>query len=337
MEYIVITYLWLAIVLYFLLGGADFGVGIIEMFTSTKNISRTRRTMYHAIGPIWEANHMWLIIAIVILFVGFPVIYSQLSVHLHIPLVILLLGIIARGTAFVFRHYDAVRDNMQELYNSIFVWSSFITPLFLGIIAGSVLSGHIDAQARDFATAYVFSWLNWFSVAVGLFTVALCGFLASVYLIGEAEDEKDHRRFIHKAKTMNIAAVCCGALVFLAAQVERVPLANWIFGDAVGLSAVILATLSLVLLWTQIGSGRTTLLRILVGFQVTMILLAISYAHFPDFVIIRNGENLSLFTAQAPEKTMQALGSALLIGSVLILPALFYLYYSFQKKTVNGS
>lgn len=337
MEYIVIIYLWLAIVLYFLLGGADFGVGIIEMFTSTKNISRTRRTMYHAIGPIWEANHMWLIIAIVILFVGFPVIYSQLSVHLHIPLVILLLGIIARGTAFVFRHYDAVRDNMQELYNSIFVWSSFITPLFLGIIAGSVLSGHIDAQAHDFATAYVFSWLNWFSVAVGLFTVALCGFLASVYLIGEAEDEKDHRRFIHKAKTMNIAAVCCGALVFLAAQVERVPLADWIFGDAVGLSAVILATLSLVLLWTQIGSGRTTLLRILVGFQVTMILLAISYAHFPDFVIIRNGENLSLFTAQAPEKTMQALGSALLIGSVLILPALFYLYYSFQKRTVNGS
>ena len=333
MEYIVITYLWLAILLYFLLGGADFGVGIVEMFTSSKNIKRTRSTLYHAIGPIWEANHMWLIIAIVILFVGFPVIYSQLSIYLHIPLVVLLLGIIARGTAFVFRHYDAVRDNMQELYNRIFVWSSFITPLFLGIIAGSALSGNIDAQASDFMTAYIFSWLNWFSMAVGFFTVALCGFLASVYLIGEAEDEKDHQRFIHKAKTMNIAAVCCGALVFLAARAEGVPLVNWIFGDAVGLSAVILASLSLILLWVWIRSKRTMLLRMLVGFQVTMILLALSYAHFPDFVIIKNGENLSLLTAQAPEKTMQALGWALLIGSVLILPALFYLYYSFRKKT----
>lgn len=336
MDYVVITYLWLAIVLYFLLGGADFGVGIIEMFTSSKNINRTRRTLYHAIGPIWEANHMWLIIAIVILFVGFPVIYSQLSVHLHIPLVILLLGIIARGTAFVFRHYDAVRDNMQELYNRIFVWSSFITPLFLGIIAGSALSGHIDARARDFLTAYVFSWLNWFSIAVGLFTVALCGFLASVYLIGEAEDEKDHQRFIHKAKSMNIAAVCCGALVFLAAYIDGVPLTEWVFGDAVGLSAVLLATLSLVVLWTQISTRRTMLLRMLVGFQVTMILLAISYAHFPDFVIVKNGENLSLLAARAPEKTMQALGWALLIGSVLILPALFYLYYSFQKRAEAG-
>src|SRR5688572_29988348 len=135
MDKVVIVYLFLSILLYLLLGGADFGAGIIEMFTSTKNLKRTRKTLYHAIGPIWEANHMWLIIAIVILFVGFPVIYSDLSVYLHIPLLIMLMGIIARGTAFVFRHYDAVRDNMQETYNRIFIWSSFITPLFLGIIA----------------------------------------------------------------------------------------------------------------------------------------------------------------------------------------------------------
>src|SRR5687768_13901431 len=115
MEYVVIAYLWLSILLYLVLGGADFGAGIIELFTSAKNRSKTRNTLYHAIGPIWEANHMWLIIAIVILFVGFPVIYSEMSTYLHIPLVIMLIGIIARGTAFVFRHYDAVKDEMQWL------------------------------------------------------------------------------------------------------------------------------------------------------------------------------------------------------------------------------
>src|SRR5689334_11429273 len=128
MNYVVITFLWLSILLYFVLGGADFGAGIIELFTSSHQVSRTRRTLYHAIVPIWEANHMWLIIAVVILFVGFPVIYTQLSIYLHIPMLIMLLGITARGTAFVFRHYDAVRDEMQELYNRVFVWSSFVTP-----------------------------------------------------------------------------------------------------------------------------------------------------------------------------------------------------------------
>lgn len=332
MANIVTAYLCLAILLYFLLGGADFGAGILEMFTSSKNVNRTRKTLYHAIGPIWEANHMWLVIAIVILFVGFPAIYSALSVYLHIPLLIMLMGIIARGTAFVFRHYDAVQDNMQELYNRIFVWSSFITPLFLGIIAGSTISGHINPNAETFLTAYVFSWLNLFSVAVGFFTVALCGFLAAIYLIGEAVDENDRRRFIHKAKRMNILAALTGLLVFISAALEEVPLMRWIFGEPVGFSAVILAMISLILMWRLINHQKKFIPRILVAFQVTMILIAISYAHFPNFIILQGADNLSLLKNQAPIKTMEALGWALLIGSVFILPALFYLYYSFQKK-----
>src|ERR1700754_2660664 len=130
MLYVVILFLFASITLYFLLGGADFGAGINELFTSTDNKHRTRKTSYQAIGPIWEANHMWLIITVVILFVGFPTIYSEMCIYLHIPLLIMLMGIIARGTAFAFRNYDAVTDHMQKVYNKIFVYSSFITPLF---------------------------------------------------------------------------------------------------------------------------------------------------------------------------------------------------------------
>ena len=102
MIYVVVIFLWTSILLYLLLGGADFGAGIIELFSRKSERATTRKTMYEAIGPVWEANHMWLIIAIVILFVGFPIIYTTVSVYLHIPLVCMLLGIIARGTAFVF-------------------------------------------------------------------------------------------------------------------------------------------------------------------------------------------------------------------------------------------
>jgi cytochrome d ubiquinol oxidase subunit II len=243
----------------------------------------------------------------------------------------MLIGIIARGTAFVFRHYDAVKDDMQEVYNKIFMFSSFITPLFLGIIAGSAISGKIDHTAKTFVDTYIYSWLNWFSISVGLFVVSLCGFLASIYLIGEAENEYDHQRFINKAKMMNISAVICGALVFIAAQTDHIPVIQWVIDNPVGLTAVISATLSLALLWYLITRGKVLILRPLAAFQVTMILLAISFAHFPDFILEKNGNNFSLFENQAPQKTLDALGWALLIGSVLILPALFYLYYRFEK------
>lgn len=333
MLYVVIIFLFFAIVLYFLLGGADFGAGIIELFTSDGNKSRTRKTSYQAIGPIWEANHMWLIIAVVIMFVGFPVIYSELCTYLHIPLLIMLMGIIARGTAFSFRNYDAVKDERtQALYNHIFVYSSFITPLFLGITAGSVISRQIDPSSNDFLTSYVYSWLNWFSIAVGLFTVALCGFLAAIYLTGEAKEEIDIKRFTKKAVIMNAVAVGCGGLVFLAAEVENVHLAHWLFGNPVSFTAIVAASLSLVLLWYLLRKGHTQIIRIPAAFQVVMILIAVGYRHYPNIVMVKGGNNLSLLKDHAPLTTITDLGLGLLIGSLIILPALGYLYYIFQAK-----
>lgn len=337
MLYVVIIFLWTAILLYLLMGGADFGAGIIELFTSEKNLDKTRKTMYRVMGPIWEANHMWLIITIVILFVGFPEIYTTMSIHLHIPLIIMLLGIIARGTAFTFRHYDAVVDDMQHVYNKIFVYSSFITPLFLGIIGGSAVSGQIDTEANTFLSAYIFSWLNWFSVTVGLFTVTICGFLAAVFIIGETDTELDKHRYMRKARFMNIAAFICGALVFIAAYFEGVPLIEWIFGNSIGITAITLASLSLIAFWYFLARGKTRILRILAGFQVSMILLTTTYRHFPNIVILKNGGYLSLLEHRGHDKTIEALGWALLIGSVFILPALGYLIYSFQKKAADSS
>jgi cytochrome d ubiquinol oxidase subunit II len=260
-----------------------------------------------------------------------------MSIHLHIPLIIMLLGIIARGTAFTFRHYDAVVDDMQHVYNKIFVYSSFITPLFLGIIGGSAVSGQIDTEADSFLSAYIFSWLNWFSVSVGFFTVAICGFLAAVYTIGETDTELDKQRFMRKARFMNIAAFICGAIVFIAAYFEGIPLMNWVFGNAVGITAITLATLSLIVFWYLLYKGKTRILRILAGFQVSMILLTTTYRHFPNIVILKNGGYLSLLENSGHEKTIEALGWALLIGSVFILPALGYLIYSFQKKAADSS
>ena len=287
MLYFVVLFLWMSMLIYLLMGGADFGAGVLELFFGNKYKSQLRDNSYHAIGPIWEANHMWLIIAVVILFVGFPNVYSTVSIFLHIPILIMLLGIIARGTSFTFRHYDAVDDNWQIVYNRIFAFSSFITPLFLGIIAASVVSRTIDTESTTFADAYIYSWLNWFSVSTGLFTVSLCGFLAAIFLLGEVTYPWHKESYTFQARIMIFAMLLCALMAFAAAKNESIPLMKWIFGNTMGLVVVLLAIVALIILWFKLNRGDVKYIRLLAGFIVTMLLIAVTYAHFPDIVLLK--------------------------------------------------
>lgn len=332
MIYVVIAFLWLSICLYIILGGADFGAGIVELFTHKKARHKTEQIMYESIAPVWEANHMWLIIAIVILFVGFPGIYTTMSTYLHIPLVLMLLGIIARGTAFTFRHYDAVKDDWQILYTQIFYYASLLTPFFLGLIAASTVSKSINPDATGFLDLYIFSWLNWFGAAVGLFTVSLCAYLASIFSLRETRDKVDLTLMIRKSKQTMIFVVVTGILVFLTAYLSNIPLLMWIFSKPLGIAAIVLATLSLGLIFYCMKERKLMPVRILAGFQMIMILVAATYQHYPDIILLGNGNHLSLLEEAAAPKTISALSWALMLGSLFILPFLFYLMASFSKQ-----
>lgn len=331
MIYVVIGFLWLSICLYVILGGADFGAGIVELFTKKRARHKTKEIMYESIAPVWEANHMWLIIAIVILFVGFPEIYTTLSTYLHIPLVLLLLGIIARGTAFTFRHYDAVQDKWQVLYTHIFYYASFLTPFFLGLIAAATVSGSINPDATTFLDLYIFSWLNWFGVAVGFFTISLCAYLASVFALRETTDRLELGLMIKKSKQTMIFVVITGALVFLTAYLSDIPLITWVFSKPLGIMAIFFATVALGLILRAMNSRKLLPVRALAGFQIIMILVAATYQHNPNIILLGNGHHLSLLYHVAAPKTISALGWALMLGSLFILPFLFYLMYSFSK------
>ncbi|ROH98137.1 cytochrome d ubiquinol oxidase subunit II [Chryseobacterium daecheongense] len=332
MIYVVIAFLWLSICLYIILGGADFGAGIVELFTHKKARHKTEQIMYESIAPVWEANHMWLIIAIVILFVGFPGIYTTLSTYLHIPLVLMLLGIIARGTAFTFRHYDAVKDDWQILYTQIFYYASLLTPFFLGLIAASTVSKSINPDATDFLSLYIFSWLNWFGAAVGLFTVSLCAYLASIFSLRETKDKLDLTLMIRKSKQTMIFVVVTGILVFITAYLSDIPLLMWVFSKPLGITAVVLATLALGLIFYCMRERKLMPVRVLAGFQMIMILVAATYQHYPDIILLGNGSHLSLLYEAAAPKAISALAWALMLGSLFILPFLFYLMASFSKQ-----
>ena len=147
MIYFIITTFYIALAAYLLLGGADFGAGILEVFTPKAKRSHHQHVTYKAIGPIWEANHIWLILSLVILFVGFPGIHTAMVTHLHIPLTLMLVGIVLRGTAFVFKHYDAVQDGSQVVYDRIFRMGSVVAPFFLGTTAGAMVGATAGAMA----------------------------------------------------------------------------------------------------------------------------------------------------------------------------------------------
>ena len=329
---VVIIFLWASNLLYILLGGADFGAGILELLSQSGERKITRQLSYKAIGPIWEANHMWLVITVVILFVGFPSIYTTVSTYLHIPLLILLLGIIARGTALSFRSNDAVKDDLQKVYGRVFVAASIISPFFLGVIAGSMAAGKIDPAVNGFANAYLYNWLNLFPLAAGLFTECICVWLASIYLIGRSDTEEDRRIFIHHAMIAHIALLISGIVLMLAAWVENISLTEWISGNNLSLYAIWAAGITYVFIWYLLSVRMTSLLNVLAVFTISMIYLSVTSGLFPNAILLKNGMAISL-TSPADSESITALGWALLTGSVLIFPSLFYLIYIFDGRT----
>jgi len=132
-----------SLVLYALLGGADYGGGVWDLFAFGRRAREQRELIAHAIGPVWEANHVWLILVLVILFTAFPPAFAVIATALHIPITLLLIGIVLRGTAFTFRTYDVQRDEVQRRWSLVFSIASIITPILLGIILGAIASGNI--------------------------------------------------------------------------------------------------------------------------------------------------------------------------------------------------
>lgn len=332
MLYVVLSFTLFSFFLYVLLGGADFGAGIVELFTSEKNKKVTRDTIYRVIGPIWEANHIWLIILVVILWIAFPVYFNVIIIYLHVPFTLVLLGITMRGVAFVFRHYDAVVDKSQVLYNWMFRISSLITPIFLGMSFGALVRGKIslteDFANVQFADIFITPWLNAFTLLVGLFYAALCAFLASTLLIGETKGAV-RKFFSRKSATFTVVLVVLGFVLITYGYLNQIKFIEDFIHNPISIGAVILSAILLFPLWRFIRKGNRIGSRYLAGFQVVLVLFAALVAHFP-YIIITENKELSLLEDVAPDVVIQNLAIMLLIGGFFILPGLLHLMKSFK-------
>ncbi len=332
MLYVVLFFLMFSLFLYVVLGGADYGAGIVELFSSKENQKITKKTIYRVMGPVWEANHIWIIILIVILWIAFPVYYNIIVIYLHIPLTIVLLGVTLRGVAFVFRHYDAVIDHSQKLYDTFFKISSFITPVFLGMVFGALISGRLkvveDIESLSFFEAFIRPWCNLFSILIGLFFAGLCAFLSSVLLIGES-DKNTQPIYIKKSIVASLVVFVLGLVTFMYGYLSENMFVHEFINNTYALIAVAVSAILLLPLWRTIKSGNTVWSRFFAGFQVFLILLAALVSHFPNIIITDVG-SVNLLENIAPDSVIKVLGISLIIGGLLILPGLFHLLKSFK-------
>ena len=336
MLYVVLFFVVFSFFLYVLLGGADFGAGILELFSSADHKKSIKKTTYSVLGPVWEANHIWIIILIVILWIAFPIFYNVIIVYLHIPLTLVLLGITLRGVAFVFRHYDAVKDKSQLLYDRMFEFSCLVTPIFLGMTFGGLISGNIimleDNPTAGFADVYIYPWLQWFPILTGFFFSALCTFLSATFLIGEAKDY-EKRMYMRKAGIATIVVVVLGMATLSAGYLADNKFTHDFLNNYYALGAVALSGILLYPLWRVIQIGRIIWCRFLAGMQVLLILFAAIGTHFPNIIITKN-EQISLLDDRAPDNVISVLGISLIIGGALIIPGLLHLLKSFRMIKV---
>jgi cytochrome d ubiquinol oxidase subunit II len=317
-----------SLVLYALLGGADYGGGVWDLFAFGPRAQEQRALIAKAIGPVWEANHVWIILVLVILFTAFPPAFAAIATALHIPITLLLIGIVLRGTAFTFRAYDVQRDDVQRRWSLVFSIASIITPVLLGIILGAIASGTIRVENGVVTSSFFSSWLAPFPFAVGFFALALFAFLASVYLTLETDDrelQEDFRvRALVAGVTVGILAMTVFILAGTGAPTVRAGISRTWWAVVLHSMTAVFATGAFYALWTR----QYKLARVSAAAQVTLILLGWAFAQYPHLV----EPDITIFSAAAPTITLQFLLAALILGAILLFPSYYYLFRIFKRE-----
>ena len=326
LELIVACFMVASLIIYTLTGGADFGGGMWDFLAMGSRAQRQKKAIAEAIGPIWEANHVWLILVIVLLFTGFPSAFSAMMTALNIPFTLILIGIVLRGSAFVFRKYDRDAAAVQRRWSILFGFSSFFTPFVEGITVGALATGHIRIVAGKLTTGFFAGWLTPFAFACGIFAVALFAFLAATYLTVDTEGEPDLQNdFRLRAIWSGLALGPAGLLAFVTSKNDAPlifdGLTHWWAPVLLGWTSCF-ALAALIALWRR----RFAFARFAAIGQVVLILSGWSLAQYPNFVT----PDLTFANSAAPQTTLRLLIIALGVGAVVLLPSLYFLFHIFK-------
>ena len=321
LEHLAAGALLVSLIFYALTGGADFGGGVWDFLARGPRARGHRKLISRAIGPIWETNHVWLILALVILFTAFPKASAVISTRLHVPLTLMLVGIVLRGAAFTFRTYDKSDESIQQRWGQTFAIASITTPVLLGAVVGALASGRLHE-------GLLASWLAPFPLAVGVLAVACFAYLAACYLAHEAESDELREDFRRRAIASGVLVKALGAGTFLLARTGA-PVLYEALGSNAGAWTIPVAGFGFGAgALVSLARRRFALARVLAMSEVVVVLMGWSLAQYPCLVV----PGPTIFEAASPPETLRLLIGALGLGAVLLFPALFYLFSVFKGR-----
>lgn len=312
----VLVLMWVGVTLYAVLAGADFGAGLWDLLAGGARRGAPRRALAeHAIGPVWEANHVWLIFVLVVLWTGFPTAFAPIMSTLYVPLTAVAVGVILRGAGFAFRK-AATTLPLQQAFGATFAASSVITPFFLGAVAGAVASGRVPAEGTGDVMG---SWVTPTSMLGGTLAVGTAAYLAAVYLTADAASARREDLVAWFRVRALATAVVTGAvaLVGIAVLAADAPvLFDELVGRALPLVVVSAAggMASIALVWTR----RFEVARYAAVVAVAAIVWGWAVAQYPYLLV----DELRIADGAGSETTMVAVLWSLGVGALLFGPAL---------------
>jgi cytochrome d ubiquinol oxidase subunit II len=320
-----------ALAAYAVFGGADFGAGFWDLTAGgARRGAAPRAQIERSIGPVWEANHVWLIFIFVVTWSAFPLAYESITLTMFVPLALAAFGIVLRGASFAFRKATTT-VGVRRVFGGAFALSSVLVPFCMGAIAGGIASGQVPAGGR--AGDPVTSWLNPTSIVTGVLAIAVAAYLAAVYLVWDARAAGNTAMVEYFRRRAVLVAVVAAACAVVGLVVVRTS-APYVFDGLTSRAA------PLVLLSVLCGFGALALLvrgaargaRLLAVLAVAAVILAWGVAQWPYLL----PTTLSLTAAAAPTGTLTALLVAVGLAVLIVLPGFVLLYVLDQRQLLPG-
>ncbi len=321
--------LWVGVTFYALFGGADFGGGFWDLLAGgPERGERPRALIQRSLTPVWEANHVWLIFCLVVLWTAFPPAFFALMTTLYVPLALAALGIVLRGAGFAFRK-SVEGLAARRAAGATFALSSVLTPFFMGTVVGAVAAGNVPADGNGDAFS---SWLQPLPLLTGAMFVATSAYLAAVFLVGDARragEAEMERYFVRRALAAAAVAGVAAALGLVELHAE----ARHVFDRLVdqGLPLVIVSALCGLGLLAALLRGWRRPLRPLAAGAVVTVIWGWFIAQFPYLL----PTDLTIAEAAAPDSTLEVVFVVFAIAAVLVLPALGLLYVLTQRDLLE--
>jgi cytochrome bd ubiquinol oxidase subunit II len=319
------------VTLYAVLGGADFGGGLWDLLAGGDQRGQLPRDLIdESITPVWEANHVWLVFDLVIFWTAFPHAFAAVMTTLALPLWLATAGIVLRGAGFAFRK-EITRLSLQRAAGATFAFSSLLTPFFMGTVIGAIATGAVPANS---AHASLAAWTSPTALLAGFLFVAACGYLAAVYLVGEAAGRGDQPMRVYFTRRAQAAAILAGGLS-LAALAELHGANPALYDRLTGraLPLVVLAGACGLAVLILLAIGRLTGVRAIAALGVAAVVWGWGVAQYP---VLLPGTTVTLSNAGAPNDTLVALVVLFIAAVLLIGPAFVLLFILQSRRLLRG-